>query len=121
MEYHTRVSVRMATHLALTLDNLVKRPSWLSAGMLVHNAYKAQEAARVWQAQLLHASMTSATPYEKAWLTDAAKMDELGNFCDRPEPCVVWRGQGAYSNMCAFLLHRFGGVDDSVISAEAVY
>ena len=92
LEHHRAVSVRIASHLQLTMEN-VARFGWLLGGMLNKNAVQAQEPARLAQRHLLTKSTSS--PLAAAIAANDVLMQELERFCTAVPPVMLWRGQGS--------------------------
>ena len=120
MRTHERISTGMVGHLKLTADNIA-RSTWLSARMLHKDPKIAQIGAREFQNHLVRLRPQNATPYDQAWLGNDRLMSELGLFCVRHDPCVLWHGRGRYSTCFMFLACRFLNCEDSVMSAEGVH
>lgn len=120
-EYHQRVTMRMASHLTLTLQNLISRPTWIAAGLVVPDAPVAQNAAREWQRHLLRVQQASPNRYELRWLGDSDLMSELGDFCDIVPPCLLWRNHGRYKQMAQLLLRSHAAEGDGTDIVEAIH
>ena len=117
---HERVSTKMTAHLKLTADNIC-RSHWQSAAMLNTDPMVAQAGANKWRDYLVRLRPTSASPYDSVWLQSDAMMNELGLFCDRASPCLLWHDDGKYKTCFQFLADRFLGQEDSVMDCESVH
>ena len=106
LEFHQKVSGRMASHLKLTTDN-IDRSTWLSAGILSSTASDAQAASRLLTRHLLTLKPHQQTEYEKALIQDETFMQQLSDFNDLPTPCVVWGCNGYFAYIFYFLGARF--------------
>jgi hypothetical protein len=124
MDLHTRVSMRMATHLRLTADNMNRAP-WMSARIIATDPICAVSGANEFFNHLVRLAPHQMKPYEKAFHSDETLMAQLELFKNQPgEPhrwVCVWQGNGKYAALFLFLVVRFGGAPDSVLPCEGVH
>ena len=119
MEYHQSIVLAMTAHVATTTSNLATR--YLAAGLLSMDAEKAQIAARVFESHLVKTPEAQLTSWEKAFLADDAKMNELGQFTEHMPPVVLWRGHGRFARLFIFVATRFASCPDHVLDSEGVH
>ena len=122
LQRHQQVSFRMHTHVSLTCSNM-PAGVWLSAKMLSKGPERARLGARELSEHLkrLRLHPASCTCYEKHWLRDPVKMEQLQLFETVDPPVLLWRLEGAFKDMFIFLADRFLGAPDSVLDAERVH
>ena len=119
---HMRLSVRMATHLKLTIENWPKAIT-MSAQMLCLNPGVAQEGARAFR-ELLRSRLlnpNSATKYEQYWTNNAQLMHELDLFCDAAPPCLLHHCRGRFATCFRFLARKFLAGPDDVTACESAH
>ena len=121
LAFHEAVSLRMASHLKLTIHNF-DTTTWMAAKLLSKDAAKAQVAAMQLHEHLIRrASPDQRTPFEASIITDPILMDEIAAFSIVPEPCLLWRMNGRFKNIFKFLAVRFLAAPDSVLECEGVH
>ena len=119
-EYHAKITLRMASHLHLVLDNLVS-VAWEAGGLLVKNPGVAQAAARNLRDRLARLRPGEGSSFERHMLDSEVLLNELGVFADREVPCLLWRAKGAYKHLYIFLAQRFLSGQDSVLASEGLH
>ena len=119
-QFHLKVSIRMAAHLKLTLEN-ISQPHWWAASLLSTSAVDAQEAACSLHDFIKRKQDTELNGFERSLRLDEDLWCELGNFIEHRPPCILWRGQGAYKNLFNFIACRFAGNPDSCLGAEGIH
>ena len=117
LNYHAEVGLKMATHLKLVADNIA-RGTWLSAEVLSLDATKAQLAAHAFHTHLISLRDEECTPYENSFRCDLILMEQLAEFKDRTEPCLLHQSRGRYKELFIFLSNRFLANPDSVLHCE---
>ena len=118
LELHRTVSVRIASHLQLTMDN-VARFNWLLGGMLVASPVEAQESARLAHQQLVSKSARSPLAVDIAG--SDSLMRELCLFCDASPAIPLWKGRGRFQGLFRYLACRFLSSPDHVLDCEGVH
>ena len=101
-EFHTVVSMRMASHLQLTAQNM-DRSTWLSARILSKDPVVAKEGAKLFYHQLTRLRDDEMTPYERAFSNDEILLQQLSDFCDLPQACCGWHKGRLFSLLFIFL------------------
>ena len=119
-EFHLKVSTRMATHLALTVENFMTA-EYRSAGILSTVPELAQESARLLRDHLLRKPALDMSSFERTVRTDDALWSQLDRFSDHQEPTLLWRQGCAFRDLFAFLAVRFLSCGDSVLNAEGIH
>ena len=120
MNYHTKVSMVMASHMRLTAANML-RPTWAAGGMLSKDPAKAQQAAATFQDALIRKAEGTHTAFERCFLDDERLLTQLGQFVDTHPPLVLWHGRGRFKELFEFLGARFLSAPDHVLDAEGTH
>ena len=120
LKHFQAVSLRMASHLQLTCDN-INLANWTGAQILSHDPKTAREGARLLHERLIRLRPNERTKFEQFLLDDDVLMQELSLFCEMEPPCKVWRGNGKFSALFQCLACRFLAQPDSVLDCEGVH
>ena len=118
--YHACVSLKMASHLRLTMENLVGS-AWASGGMLQMDAFNARTSARAFHDMLKRTTASNRTAYESEWANNDQLMAQLSQFCDQEPPVLLWRNHGQFKDVFNFLAPRFLASGDSVLDCESIH
>lgn len=118
--FHSRVSLRMRSHLSLNSKN-IHRTTWASARMLSTSPQLAKESANLLRSQLVSLRPGQATAFEACVLDDELFMRDLALICDDPLPACIWRKRGRTKYLFKFLADRFVGAPDSVGDSESIH
>ena len=120
MDYHTAVTMAVASHLRLTAANIL-RPPWLAGAMLSKDPRKAKEAAAAFQDNLMRKPEAARSAFERTFLENEALVEQLDHFATANPPLVLWRGRGRYKELFVFLAVRFLAAPDHVLDAEGTH
>ena len=112
------MSFRMASHLQLTFDNIL-RWSWLLAGSLNSNPTLARQSAREAVACLFPKPPPS--PLATWFRSSDELMRLLQMFADEEPPILLWHGAGKYETLFRFVAARFASTPDRVLDCEGIH
>ena len=90
---HLKVSTRMATHLALTVENF-DTAEWRAAGLLSTQPSVAQQAAAELHEHLKRKAIADLSAFERCLRLDDAMWVQLREFADCAPPTLLWRKTG---------------------------
>jgi len=117
LEVHKLLSLRMASHLQLTFENII-RWSWLLAGTLSSKAEEAREKAR----EALRTLFPTPPSEFASWFkSNETLMRELQLFSDEEPPVLLWHGSGKYKELFTFVAARFCSSPDHVLDSEGIH
>jgi len=117
--YHQKVVTAMIGHIETTASNL--RTRYLAASLLCKDAQNAQIAARHLESHLVQTPENQLNPWEKAFLADRDKMNQLGKFAKHMPPVVLWRGHREFKQLFIFIATRFASCPDHVLDCESIH
>ena len=117
---HEKMSIRMATHLSLTVRN-IESTTWLAAKLLSRDPEKAKSGGRALRDHLARLRPGGMTPFERHVANDPTLMQELADFVDYPSPILLWHCNGKFANLFRFLAVRHLCVPDSVLDEEGIH
>ncbi len=112
------MSLRMASHLQLTFDNIL-RWSWSLAGSLSTNPASARESAREAVRHLFPIAPNS--PLALWFRENDVLMRQLQMFGDEEPPVLLWHKHGKYSDLFKFVGARFCSSPDHVLDCEGIH
>ena len=118
--FHLTVSTRMATHLALTVENFMTA-EYQAAAILSTDPFLAQESARFLHDHLRRKPIVDMNSFERVVRTDEVLWMQLDRFADHEYPTLVWRQGGSFRELFSFLAVRFLANGDSVLNAESIH
>lgn len=91
MTYHKTISLRMASHLKLTCDN-ISRTQWLSAQVLHMDPGKARIGARLLHDHLIRLRDSNCSAYEDHFRKSEVLMSQTLQFAEHEPPIRLWHG-----------------------------
>ena len=119
-EFHLKVSTRVATHLALTVENFMTA-EYRAAGILSNSPVLAQESARSLHDHLRGKPVADMNSFERVVRTDEVLWTQLDRFADHAPPTLLWRQRGSFRDLFASLAARIWVNGDSVLGAEGIH
>ena len=119
-DFHTKVSLRMRTHLSLIAKN-IDRSTWLAGRLLSKDPLVAKEAANVLLTRLVTLRSGLATPFEQSVLDDEQIMRDISTIANDYAPACIWRKRGRTAHLFRFLANRFTAAPDSVGECESIH
>ena len=120
LEYHARVSMRMVSHLHLTVEN-ISRSQWLAASILSLDPYAAKTGAREFREYLIRLAPAKRNQFEQSFCGDDCKMTQLEDFCDMDPPRLVWKCNGRFKDLFIYLAIGFLSAPDHVLGCESMH
>jgi hypothetical protein len=118
LEVHRSMSFRMASHLQLTFDNIL-RWSWALAGTLSANPESARDGAREAIRSLFPTPPKSQL---SVWFRENEElMRQLQMFADEEPPRLLWHCHGKYATLFKFVAARFCSTPDHVLDCEGIH
>jgi hypothetical protein len=120
MKFHTSVSLRMATHLSLTLET-INRSHWLAAQMLSTTPSEAKAGARTFLDHILRLREDQMSKFEESFSANETLMSQLGLFVDDPDEGCLWHKGNRYKDLYRYLAGGFLGAPDAVLPCEGVH
>ena len=118
--FHFQLSTKMTAHLRGVLENIA-RTQWLMMALLSTDASKVQIAGRRMRDHLTRLRPGAGNRFEMYFLSQERLMNELGLLADRPTPCLLWRGRGAFRHLFPFVAARCLANGDAVVPVEGIH
>ena len=118
--YRRRASMRMASHLQLTVANISPTLT-LAPQLLSKDVTKARKAAVSLERRLVEIPVGTGTPFEEHLRVHL--MDDIASFanCALDPPVTLWRNGAAWAKLFKFLAARYLANLESALDCESIH